>query len=413
MARGCLLLVLVSWLCASAPALAEPQALTVASPALARTVSVRLSVESAHAARQGIVRDAGRFGRLVRESERWVELDVAPEKEAVALRHIKSLGEVRDQRTSTSDLSGQLEQARAALRVARASEERMRRLGATSVKDGLELERARRAAQESVEFSEIRVRELEQRSVTTRIRVQLDAPEGERIEPARLPIPWLETIGPQALNDPSSVEERDRRELRNYLDGAFRLEGMHADQAGELPKNLNVAQAALNMRVLGEATPFGIFGGVDAALGGGSGFAYELQLMLGAGMPIGERLGIGVASGPGIEGVTSTVPFGVTFPIELNVSWDMSRLLATKLTLRDGWVVASEDRKQGSELAPFGDELAGALHVVISERDREGGYSEARDGLEVGFEYRELMGAQAFIVSLGYAGHISDFTGRI
>jgi hypothetical protein len=208
------------------------------------------------------------------------------------------------------------------------------------------------------------------------------------------------------------VDDRSRRELRNYLDGAFRLEAMHADQAGELPKNLNVAQAALNMRVLGEATPIGIFGGVDAALGGGSGLAYELQLMIGVGMPIGERLGIGVASGPGVEGVTSSMPFGVTFPIELNVSWDMSRLLATKLTLRDGWVVASDDRRKGSEMAPFGDELSGALHVVIAERDREGGYSEARDGPEVGFEYRELMGARAFVVSLGYSGHISDFSGR-
>ncbi len=413
MTCGRFLLLLVALLGWSTASRAEPVQIAESTHALARTVRVRLFAESSETARAELQKLASRYGRLARDSDTLVEMDVPPNEVDAVLRAIRGLGEVRSRRATTTDISQRLEQARGALRVASASHERMLRLRATGVQDGLALERARNSAAREAERRRTQVRELERRTTVARIRVDLTLPRAERIKPAELPIPWLESIGPASLHDPSRIKRKRYRELRNYFDGAFRLEGIHADKAGELPENLNVLNAALNMRVMGEATPIGIFGGVDAALGGGSGFSYELQLMIGLGVVIGERFGIGVSSGPGVEGVTTTVPFGVTFPIELAASIDLTRLIATKLTLREGWVVAADERKEGSNLAPFGDELSGALHVVVANRDREGGYSEARDGFELGFEYRELMGAQAYIVTMGYAGHISDFSGRL
>ncbi len=405
-----LLAALLGW---SSTSKAEPVQIAESTHALARTVRVRLFAESSELAHTELRRLASRYGRLARDSENLVEMDVPPAEVDAVLGAIRGLGEVRSRRVTTRDISQRLERARGAWRVANASHERMLRMRATGVQDGLALERARNSAAREAEHRRILVRQLEQRTTVTRIRIDLTLPQTERIQPTELPIPWLESIGPASLHDPSRIKRKRYRELRNYFDGALRLEGVHADKAGELPENLNAVNAALSMRAMGEATPIGIFGGVDAALGGGSGFSYELQLMIGLGVVIGERFGIGVSSGPGVEGVTTTVPFGVTFPIEVAASIDLTHLIATKLTLREGWVVAADERKQGSNLAPFGDELSGALHVVVANRDREGGYSEARDGFELGFEYRELMGARAYIVTIGYAGHISDFSGRL
>ncbi|MEZ4221964.1 MAG: hypothetical protein R3B13_13610 [Polyangiaceae bacterium] len=414
--RGLTFPLAMSLLALAAPAAAQTTQVAVASPArasLARTVRMTLRVDRAEEGHAALREVASRYGRLYREDQTLVVMDITQQNEDAARRSIAQVGEVVDERRSTQDVSDRIERERALLRAAVSSQERLLRMTAGNVSDGLALERARADAAQQVETQELTVREWERRSQFTRFELRLQFTPVDEVRPSKLPFDWLDTVNARILADPGGVERRDRRELRNLLDGAFRLEGVHAERRGELPKNLNTLSATVDMRILGEATPVGIFGGVDAGLGGGSGFSYDLQLMLGGGIPFGQRFALGVASGPGIDGVTSTIPFGVTFPVELFLSWDVSSFIAAKARAQSSWVLAAEARKNGTDLFPFADELRGGVYVIAAERDREGGYSEARDGVELGFEYRELMGAQAFVLTLGYGGHISDFSGRL
>ncbi len=393
------------------PAFAQTRAVSEESPALERSVRLVLVVDDAEVARRRLQQVASQFGQLRRASGNTVELTVPNARVDAAIVAIDAVGEVTSQNVETKDISLQTEKFRATVRAAKATEARLARLQGVDVTENLQVERARQQATQQVERFQNALRALERKATETAIRIQLQAPPVETLTPPKLPFPWLKTLGPQQLFN-AEPQTHYVRELRNYLDGAMRLQGVHAPQRGELSDDLDVLNAVFTVRALGEATPVGVFGGFDMHLGGGTGFSYGAQLLGGVGFPIGQRIGIGVGIGPGVDGVTSRVPIGFMLPIEMEVSLDISYLLAAKIRIRDGWVFGPEERDNGSETAPFGDELSAALHFVVAGRDREGGYSEARDGFEFGAEYREFMGARAYLLTFGYAGHISDFSDR-
>jgi hypothetical protein len=160
---------------------------------------------------------------------------------------------------------------------------------------------------------------------------------------------------------------------------------------------------AVNFRALGESGPIGLFGGFDLVLGGGGGFVYGAQTLLGLGMPFGSSVAIGLSSGPGIDGITGgVIPFGVDFPIELWFTLEIGSFMSATAWFQEGWVLASDERDDGSEHAPFGDELSGGLTLAFGERD-QWSYSSDWSRPLIGFAYRETMDTAIYELRLGWA----------
>ncbi len=197
-------------------------------------------------------------------------------------------------------------------------------------------------------------------------------------------------------------------DLRAIIDGEVGLRGAHAADSGRFGTS-NTLAFTTSMRVLGEAQPVGVFGGFDLALGGGGGFLYGLQTVLGVGVPIGSRFAFAVGTGPGFDGITATVPIGVDLPIELYLTWDFSTFMAANAWVRDGWVFAADERKKGSQNAPFGDELSAGISLALGARDG-GHYSQNRFGPRVGFGYREMLDTRVYEITLAFGAHTADFS---
>jgi hypothetical protein len=136
---------------------------------------------------------------------------------------------------------------------------------------------------------------------------------------------------------------------------------------------------------------------------------YRVQTLLGAGVPIGTRVAIGLGTGPGIDGITSAVPFGVRFPIELYVAVDIASFMQASAWVQDGWVLVADERDDGSERALFGDELAAGITLGFGPGD-DWGYSRDRAGPRIGFAYRELMDTAIYEISLGFGASELDLS---
>jgi len=100
------------------------------------------------------------------------------------------------------------------------------------------------------------------------------------------------------------------------------------------------------------------------------------------------------------------VPFGVDLPIEVFVSTDLSAYAQVRLWGRSAWIAASENRQNGAEHAPFGDELMSGASFILGEdsasQDRE------RIGLALGLTYGELLGTRVYGLSVGFGGGFGD-----
>jgi hypothetical protein len=386
-------------------------------PQLSGTGNLVLILDSAARDTPARIRDAvsSLGGQLVHAGETQLSIDIPRSSYARLVRRLAELGRVRSERIVTEDLTDQMADAEAAARAARDSHQRLQRANVTArdMNERVALERELEQIERKAADAEARLRELRRRAATTRVEIRLSAPQREApIEAPALPFPWLHELRLPRLLDTTSSPESDgpRYELRALLDGAFELRVAHAPEPEPLDDTSTFAAVALSFRTLGQSSPIGLFGGFDLLLGGGGGFWYGAQSLIGLGVPLGSRFAIGLSSGPGIDGVTGgVVPFGVPVPIELFVMLDVASFLKASLWLRDGWVLASEERAQGSELAPFGDELSAGVTFGFGQRD-DSGYSRERFGPTLGVAYRELMGTALWELRVGWGASALDMT---
>jgi hypothetical protein len=388
------------------------------SPLLVYTGDVGLEVseaETATGAIESAVKALG--GRVASRSDRQVVVEIPSARRQELVSRLARLGKITRQRIAAEDASIALADAESAARAAREARQRMQdvRPRAQNVGEGLAAEREIETAEKAVAAAGARATELRRRGEVARISIQLAAPSAETIAAPVLPFPWLGGLGLSSLYHPEETEHYEESlELRAFLDGAMYIETSYAPDPEPLDDTSVLVAGGMSMRVLGEANPIGLFGGFDLALGGGGGFLYELQSLFGVGVPIGSRIAVGLASGPGIDGVTGgVVDFGVPIPIELYLSLDVATWLGVTLWARDGWVLASDERDDGSETALFGDEASAGITLAfapLAERTSMGAYSDERLGLEIGFGARELLGTRLYELRLGWGGWDADFS---
>jgi hypothetical protein len=234
----------------------------------------------------------------------------------------------------------------------------------------------------------------------------------EELPAFQLPFPWLNEVGPDRLMSLSRTTEQD--ELHGTIESSaqmeFRLEAMRAGNELMLGGNETALSAGLTMRGVGETNPVGFAAGMDWELGGGfsGGFLYDLRLLFGLGTAVGRFLSLGLVTGAGIGGVTGDhIPFGVELPVEAFAAFELGDYARATAWGRSGWILASDARQRGSDIAPFGDEFASGLSVLVGEPS--GSYSPERTGLVLGGAYRELLGTHAVEVSLGFGASFLDF----
>lgn len=388
------------------------------SPLLVYSGDVGLEVARAEIA-IGEIESAAKAlgGRVANRSDRLIVVEVPSARRRELVARLAQLGKITRERMGAEDASVALADAESAARAAREAQQRMHdvRPRAQNVGEGLAAEREIEAAEKAVAAAEARATELRRRGEFARISIQLAAPAPETIAAPVLPFPWLGSLGLSSLHNPEQTEDREESlELRAFVDGAMYVETSYAPDPEPLDDTSVLVAGGMSLRALGEANPIGLFGGFDLALGGGGGFLYELQSVFGVGVPLGSRIAIALGSGPGIDGVTGgVVDFGVPVPIELYVSLDVATWLGVTLWARDGWVLASEERDDGSETALFGDEASAGITLAfapLAERTSMGPYSEERLGLEIGFGARELLGTRLYELRLGWGGWDADFS---
>lgn len=379
--------------------------------ALAKDAELSLSVpdESDAAGRvQALATAAG--ARLVRGTLQELVLEVPDARYRGLISELRRVGTVRYERVTTRDLGAALEEAAAAIRAgaeARARLERSRAL-ARGVSDELELERALGAEAASSADAARRYAELERRAGVTRVTVRLVAPEPERIDGPRLPFRWLGEVDALRLSDTTTPHDSPRSQASAFIDGQVQLRAEASTGGGALGDGAGAFGLGIGLRSLGAASPVGLYGGFDLALGGGTGFLYRLQPLLGVGAGLGRYVTVGLGAGPGLDGLTGRIPFGVSFPIELSLGLDFIRAVGVTAWARDGWVLASSRREHGAPHAAFGDEASAGLDVLFGER-RGPDASVNRAGFRVGLGIREVMGAPMAELSVGVGARQVDF----
>jgi len=163
------------------------------------------------------------------------------------------------------------------------------------------------------------------------------------------------------------------------------------------------------MRGVVEADPVGPAIGMDLRLGSGTdgGLLYDARIVAGPGVTIGEHVSIAALTGAGVSGLSGGhLPFGVDIPIEAFVATDLTRYAQVRLWGRSSWLLASDERQNGAEHAPFGDELMSGTSFIFAEDsssdDRE------RIGLALGLSYGEQLGTRVLGISVGYGGGFGE-----
>ncbi len=340
-----------------------------------------------------------------------ITLDVPSERYREFSKRLSEIGEVRSERLIQKNVTQQIESAIEAARVARARQARFERMRSTArgTQEALDLEGEIERASAEVALAEQRERDLRRGTSSTRVRVVFEREAFEQIVDPQAPFPWLDEISLERLQS-EGLEPQKSHVLRAFFDASAGIRTGYAPDADAFDGNHLTVAFDMPIRVLGEANPVGLFGGLDFTLGGGGGIVYQVQFLGGAGIPIGSGLALGLASGPGIDGISGgTIPVGFDVPIELYLSIENISFMGLAAFLRDGWVFGPDERKHGSTSAPFGDELSTGIRFALGGRD-DNDFTRERLGWRVGFDYRELMGTRVYQVVLGFGGHDADYS---
>lgn len=377
-----------------------------------RKSSVTLATEDgqgALAALRKLAQELG--GRVIGEiaTNRPITLEIPNARYAELSKRLSSIGIVRREQLSQTSITPQIETALELARRAKAREDNLTRIQRTArnTQEALTLEQELERASQDREAAERRVRELRRGTDTTFVDITLELPAPENIQDPNLPFPWLNQLGLPFLV--GSMEPERPFDLRAFVDTAFEFRGAYVPRARPLDGKKAYGAIALPFRVLGEAQPVGLFGGMDLTLGGGYGFLYEVAAWIGAGVPIGDGFAFAMDTGAGFDGMTGgVIPIGVTLPLEAYVSVEAIRGLGISAYYREAWVFASEERQEGARHSALGDEMTAGIRFTIGRMSE--GYSRERYGVRFGFDYRELMDTEIYQLVLGFGFHHSDMS---
>jgi hypothetical protein len=341
-------------------------------------------------------------------------IEVARDRFSEAVQRVASVGVETGRRHEVRDRTPEIVDVMAELRSARESRARVAKLlGGTGVKDPLRVEQAVAQWESRTRDLERTLRQLRQATDLAVLRVELQPTLGvvtEDVPLFRLPFPWLDTTSLDQLMD---VDGRSNDPREGGIDSSglmdFHLATLRASDDVLLGDRRTALSLGFRLRGVGDTSPIGFALGTDVELGGGfnGGFLYEYRIVAGLGTAIGRHVSIGLVSGAGIGGLTGGhVPFGVDIPVESFVGVEAGAPLRLEAWARTSFVLASDDRQDGSETAPFGDEFSTGLGVLL---DFMGDSERSRLGLSVRGAYRELMGTHAYEVSVGIGGSFLDY----
>jgi hypothetical protein len=373
---------------------------------------VGLRVEHEGEAQKAIAAAAARVGgRVLWSSGGDVRLTVPRDRYRELVTELRGLGELQYDKLGVRDATRQYAEALANLESARAASARRRQLRRVpgSVQEKLVVERVVEGSIERIRVAEARVRDIAERAEYAELRVVLLYEPRAGVEHSALPFSWLDELGLARLqNPPSHVPGRSRAGMTSLTEIGLGVTTFYVPNAEPLGGTKLAMGLGFGLRSLGDSDPVGFFGGMDLSLGASQGFVYGLQVLLGAGLPIGRRLVLGVSAGPGIDGITTVVPFSVLFPVEVYVGWDVASFMNVSLRAHHAFATA-DARRDGAAHALFGDELFAGVVTTLAERDSWTAERQKRGGWSVGAGYRELMGTEMVGLWLGFSATRAEY----
>jgi hypothetical protein len=385
-------------------------------PQLISTTTVTLAVTDPEAAATSILALSQRVGgQPPGRGASQIEVRVPRERMPEVLDQLRQLGTELARSGAVRDVSGELADLESRIRAAEETRERLLQLraGGHSVDDSLLVE-------QQLSALDTALAELRFTLSTTRRQVELGTihvglvsdtpPPPEALPQLQLPFPWLQRTGLGALQSPPPAqEERHREVLDSMIDGGVQAELLTLDG---LPGRADPSWAgvgAVRFRGLAPGWPLSLAVGFDAGLGGGTGFTYDLDLLIGAGSSVARWMGFGLLSGAaGRSWTGARVPAAWEVPAELFVTFELGDWGRLLLQARPQWIAPRiEARHDGSHLG-FADELVLRSTLALAPAL---GHSYLDDGaLRVGFAYHELRDTQMWTFVLGWGGGESDRT---
>ena len=352
-------------------------------------------------------------GRLRSQQGSVITIEVARDRFSEAVQRVASVGVETGRRHEVRDRTPEIVDVMAELRSARESRARVAKLlGGAGVKDPLRVEQAIAQWDGRTRDLERTLRQLRQATDLAVLRVELQPTLGvvtEDVPLFRLPFPWLDTTSLERLMDVDGSGDPKEGGLDSSGLMDFHLATLRASDDVLLGDRRTALSLGFRLRGVGDTSPIGFALGTDVELGGGfnGGFLYEYRIVAGLGTAIGRHVSIGLVSGAGIGGLTGGhIPFGVDIPVESFVGVEAGAPVRLEAWARTSFVLASGDRQDGSETAPFGDEFSTGLGALV---DFVGDSDRSRLGLSVRGAYRELMGTHAYDVSVGIGGSFLDY----
>lgn len=350
-------------------------------------------------------------GRLASRHDASLSFSVPQGRFDEAMRLAAATGIELDRSVEVQDRTPAYLEVLALLRSAEQTRNRIAGLhqGVSGVKDPLRVEGALTQWDARVAELARRLREIRQRTSAATLRVELQptvAITHEDVPAFRLPFPWLDELSLSRLMDfaqrGKAPDEPDPGGMESDAEIAMQLTVLRATDEQLFGGNETATAVGLTMRGVGETTPIGFAAGTDIALGGGfsGGFLYELRMLAGLGTGISDFLAFGIVSGLGIDGLTGGyVPFGVDVPVEAFLAVEGGDFVRLGTWARTSWILASDERQDGSDNAPFGDELSTGVTLLFG--GSHGSYNRDRHGLSLQGAYHELLGTHAYEVSVG------------
>lgn len=149
----------------------------------------------------------------------------------------------------------------------------------------------------------------------------------------------------------------------------------------------------------------GYVAAVDVRLGAGvyGGFAYDFALrVLGVGLAFGPRVRLSTTTGIGAHGHTGHIPAAMRFPFRATLHIDLGRRVHLSGFAQTTFVSFAEVREQGSDTAPFGDELSAGGYLRLGKGGTQYSRTHWGNGYFLGAAYQEMLGERQLVFTLGY-----------
>lgn len=358
------------------------------------------------------------LGGRIRDRQGWTfSIEVPRGRFEDALEAVKVVGMELDRSVEVRDRSSEYLDTLAELRSAEQSRGRVERLlaGLSGVEEPLQVEDALSQWNERVSELQRSVERIQRSTELAVLTVELQPTFGvvkESFPEFRLPFPWLDRVGPERLMDLEArrgAGESSKGGLSSSGQMDFHLLMLRAPDPKLLGENRTALALGFNLRGVGDTTPVGFAAGMDLDLGGGfsGGFLYESRVLIGLSTAFGRHVSLGVVTGLGVGGLTGGhIPIGMEIPVEAFGAVELGSHLRASGWARSSWIVGSEARQDGSDGAPFGDELSTGMSLLLGWDDEN---RSDRTGVAMRGGYRELMATHGYEFSVGYAGSFLEF----